>query len=202
MWKYFMCLFFHAVIYLTPQVCTSRVLGAAATNEMGFRNMKTVSRLPCYRNFQSRGIRYHKKRKSNGYRIGCICIYQYDSIGWWMSEQMKIKQEQKPLEYFERMLPSYDEYVREKYPESIELGNELSKQESKSTILQQNDGMYNIANDEVNKVQNPVSDNLTEVLMRRDFWSDFWMRHKDYRHPARVGCIHTLERSKNSVDRI
>ena len=36
---------------------------------------------------------------------------------------MKIKQEQKPLEYFERMLPSYDEYVREKYPESIELGN-------------------------------------------------------------------------------
>ena len=38
--------------------------------------------------------------------------------------------------------------------------------------------MYNIANDEVNKVQNPVSDNLTEVLMRRDFW----MRNKDYRH--------------------
>ena len=35
---------------------------------------------------------------------------------------MKIKQEQKPLEYFERMLPSYDEYVRERYPESIELG--------------------------------------------------------------------------------
>lgn len=58
---------------------------------------------------------------------------------------MKIKQEQKPLKYFERMLPSYDEYVREKYPESIELGNELSKQESKPTILQQNDGMYNIA---------------------------------------------------------
>ena len=51
---------------------------------------------------------------------------------------MKIKQEQKPLEYFERMLPSYDEYVREKYPESIELGDELSKQESKPTILQQN----------------------------------------------------------------
>ena len=81
----------------------------------------------------------------------------------WMSEQMKIKQEQKPLEYFERMLPSYDEYVREKYPESIELGYELSKQEFKPTILQQNDGMYNIANDEVNKVQNPASDNLTEV---------------------------------------
>lgn len=81
----------------------------------------------------------------------------------WMSEQMSIKQEQKPLEYFKRMLPSYDEYVREKYPESNELGYELSKQESKSTILQQNDGMYNIANDEVNKVQNPASDNLTEV---------------------------------------
>ena len=81
----------------------------------------------------------------------------------WMSEQMKIKQEQKSLEYFERMLPSYDEYVREKYPESIELGYELSKQESKPTTLQQNDGMNNIANDEVNKVQNPASDNLTEV---------------------------------------
>ena len=81
----------------------------------------------------------------------------------WMSEQMKIKQEQKPLEYFERMLPSYDEYVREKYPESIELGYELSKQETKPTTLQQNDGMDNIANDEINKVQNPASDNLTEV---------------------------------------
>ncbi len=81
----------------------------------------------------------------------------------WMSEQMKIKQEQKPLDYFERMLPSYDEYVREKYPESIELEYGLSKQESKTTTLQQNDGMYNIANDEVNKVQNLASDNLTEV---------------------------------------
>ncbi len=53
--------------------------------------------------------------------------------------------------------------MREKYPESIELGYELSKQESKPTTLQQNDGMNNIANDEVNKVQNPASDNLTEV---------------------------------------
>lgn len=57
----------------------------------------------------------------------------------WMSEQMSIKQEQKALEYFERMLPSYDEYVREKYPEIV------------------------MANEEVNKVQNPASDNLTEV---------------------------------------
>ncbi len=81
----------------------------------------------------------------------------------WMSEQMSIKQEQKDLEYFERMLPSYDEYVREKYPESIELGYELSNQESKPTTLQQNDGMDNIANDEVNKVKNPASNNLTEV---------------------------------------
>ena len=78
-------------------------------------------------------------------------------------KELEAEQEQKPLEYFERMLPSYDEYVREKYPESIELGYELSKQESKPTILQQNDSMYNIANDEVNKVQNPASDNLTEV---------------------------------------
>ena len=30
------------------QGCNSRVLGAAATNEMGFRNTKTVSRLLCY----------------------------------------------------------------------------------------------------------------------------------------------------------
>lgn len=57
----------------------------------------------------------------------------------WMSEQMKIKKEQKPREYFERMLPSYDEYVREKYPEIF------------------------MANEEVNKVKNPASDNLTEV---------------------------------------
>jgi len=78
-WKYSMCLLFscpkdnnkyqrslfHTVINPTPQVCTSRVLGAAATNEMGFRNTKTVSRLPCYRNFQSREIRYNKKRKSD-----------------------------------------------------------------------------------------------------------------------------------------
>lgn len=58
----------------------------------------------------------------------------------WMSEQMKIKQEQKPLEYFERMLPSYDEYVREKYPEIV------------------------MANAEVNKVQNSESDNPAEIL--------------------------------------
>lgn len=57
----------------------------------------------------------------------------------WMSEQMSIKQEKKPLEYFERMLPSYDEYVREKYPEIF------------------------MANAEVNKEKNPASDNLTEV---------------------------------------
>ena len=25
-------------------------------------------------------------------------------------------------------------------------------------------------------------------LMRRDFWSGFWKRHRDYRYPARVGC--------------
>lgn len=83
-----------------------------------------------------------------------------------MNEQMQINQEQKPLEYFERMLLSYEEYVRERYHESNELGYELSKQESKTTTLQQNDGMYNIANDEVNKVQNPASDNLTEVLAK------------------------------------
>ena len=57
----------------------------------------------------------------------------------WMSEQMKIKQEQKPLEYFEKMLPSYDEYVKEKYPEIF------------------------MENDEVNKVKKLTSDNLTEV---------------------------------------
>lgn len=99
----------------------------------------------------------------------------------WMSEQMKIKQEQKPLEYFERMLPSYDEYVRKKYPESIELGHDLSKQESEISTCQQNDDMAVdiigqrenkepipisdnvVVNAEVNKMQNLVSDNLTEV---------------------------------------
>ena len=67
MWKYSMCLLFscpkdnnkyqrslfHTVIYPTPQVCTSRVLGEATINEMVFRNTKTVSRLTCYRNFTS-----------------------------------------------------------------------------------------------------------------------------------------------------
>ena len=36
--------FFHAVIYPTPQVCIGRVLVAAAINEMGFRNTKTVKK--------------------------------------------------------------------------------------------------------------------------------------------------------------
>lgn len=70
MWKYSMCLlfscpkdnnkyqrsFFHAVIYPTPQVCTGRVLVAAATNEMGFRNTKTVSRPTMLQEF-------HKQQK-------------------------------------------------------------------------------------------------------------------------------------------
>lgn len=96
---------------------------------------------------------------------------------------MKIKQEQKPLEYFERMLPSYDEYVREKYPESIELEQGVSDQESKPVTLQQNDDMEvdiigqgenkepapisdNVADAEVNKVQNPTSDNQAEILAK------------------------------------
>lgn len=74
----------------------------------------------------------------------------------WMSEQMKIKQEQKPLEYFEKMLPSYDEYVREKYPESIELEQILSEQEFKATLPEEI-----IV---VNNVQDPTSDNLTEPI--------------------------------------
>lgn len=56
---------FHTVIYPTPQVCTGRVLGAAATNEMVFCNTKTVSRLLCYRNFQSSENRFTKDRKSS-----------------------------------------------------------------------------------------------------------------------------------------
>lgn len=97
----------------------------------------------------------------------------------WMSEQMKIKQEQKPLEYFERMLPSYDEYEREKYSKNYESESELLVQEFKPVTLQQDDidddiigqGKNkeqtpisdNVANAEVNKVQNPASNNLTEV---------------------------------------
>lgn len=89
----------------------------------------------------------------------------------WMSEQMKIKKEQKPLEYFEKMLPSYDEYVKERYPENLESEHSLSEQESEISTCQQNDDM------EVDifgqgeskeptpisdKVQNPASDNLME----------------------------------------
>lgn len=98
----------------------------------------------------------------------------------WMSEQMSIKQEQKPPEYFERMLPSYEEYVRERYHESNELEQGVSNQESKPVTLQQNDDMAvdiigqgenkepapisdNVADAEVNKVQNPTSDNLVEI---------------------------------------
>lgn len=97
----------------------------------------------------------------------------------WMSEQMKIKQEQKPLEYFERMLPSYDEYEREKHSKNYESESELLVQEFKPVTLQQDDidddiigqGKNkeqtpisdNVANAEVNKVQNPASNNLTEV---------------------------------------
>ena len=33
-------------------------------------------------------------------------------------------------------------------------------------------------------------------LMREDFWNGLRRRHKEYWHPARVGCIHTMERSK------
>ena len=40
MWKYSMCLLFHAVICPTPQVCTSRVLGAAATTRWVFVTRK------------------------------------------------------------------------------------------------------------------------------------------------------------------
>lgn len=89
----------------------------------------------------------------------------------WMSEQMRIKQEQKPLEYFEKMLPSYEEYVRERYHESNELEQGVSDQESKPVTLQQNDDMAVdiIGQGESkeptpisDKVQNPASDNLTE----------------------------------------
>lgn len=89
----------------------------------------------------------------------------------WMSEQMSIKQEQKPLEYFERMLPSYDEYVRERYPENLESEHGLSEQKSEISTCQQN---YDMVVDIIgqgeskeptpisDKVQSPASDNLTE----------------------------------------
>ena len=89
----------------------------------------------------------------------------------WMSEQMKIKKEQKPLDYFERMLPSYDEYVRERYPENLASEHDLSEQESEISTCQQNDDMEVdiIGQGESkeltpisDKVQNPASDNLTE----------------------------------------
>lgn len=88
-----------------------------------------------------------------------------------MSEQMKIKQEQKTLEYFEKMLPSYDEYVKERYPENLESEHGLSEQESEISICQQNDDMEVdiIGQGESkeptpisDKVQNTASDNLTK----------------------------------------
>lgn len=89
----------------------------------------------------------------------------------WMSEQMSIKQEQKTLEYFERMLPSYDEYVKERYPENLESEHGLSEQKSEISTCQQN---YDMVVDIIgqgeskeptpisDKVQSPASDNLTE----------------------------------------
>lgn len=103
----------------------------------------------------------------------------------WMSEQMKIKQGQKPLDYFERMLPSYDEYVRERYPENLASEHGLSEQKSEISTCQQN---YDMVVDSIgkgkskeptpisDKVQNPASDNLTEpqaTPQLPDSFSDF-----------------------------
>ena len=55
------------------------------------------------------------------------------------AEKKHIEQEKKPLEYFERMLPSYDEYEREKYSKNYESESELLVQEFKSVTLQQDD---------------------------------------------------------------
>lgn len=43
------------------------------------------------------------------------------------------------LEYFERMLPSYNEYEREKYSKNYESESELLVQEFKPVTLQQDD---------------------------------------------------------------
>lgn len=55
------------------------------------------------------------------------------------AEKRHIEQEKKPLEYFERMFPSYDEYEREKYSKNYESESELLVQEFKSVTLQQDD---------------------------------------------------------------
>lgn len=55
------------------------------------------------------------------------------------AEKRHIEQEQKTLEYFERMLPSYDEYEREKYSKNYESESELLVQEFKPVTLQQDD---------------------------------------------------------------
>ena len=56
-----------------------------------------------------------------------------------LRQKKHIEQEKKPLEYFERMLPSYDEYEREKYSKNYESESELLVQEFKSVTLQQDD---------------------------------------------------------------
>lgn len=87
----------------------------------------------------------------------------------WMSEQMSIKKKQKPLEYFERMLPAYDEYVREKYPESIVLEHGGSEQELEISTCQQNDDM---AVDIIGQGENKESESQAIPQLPANF-SDF-----------------------------
>ena len=83
MWKYSTCLLFschkdnnkyqrslfHTVIYPTPQVYRQGIRGQPPLTRWVFVTRKTYLAyyvtLLCYRNFQSRGIRYNKKRKSD-----------------------------------------------------------------------------------------------------------------------------------------
>lgn len=80
----------------------------------------------------------------------------------WMSEQMKIKKEQKPLDYFERMLPSYDEYVRERYANSIESQQILSKQKIESSLQEETIRVNNVQNLESNNLTEPKEEPLAE----------------------------------------
>ena len=82
---------------------------------------------------------------------------------------MSIKKKQKPLEYFERMLPAYDEYVREKYPESIVLEHGGSEQELEISTCQQNDDM---AVDIIGQGENKESESQAIPQLPANF-SDF-----------------------------
>jgi hypothetical protein len=83
-----------------------------------------------------------------------------------MEKKRKDAEYKKRLDELLAKIHADEEARKEKERKELEAQQERKrrkKADTKSKEREQNDGMYNIANDEVNKVQNPASDNLTEV---------------------------------------